>query len=124
MIHLKPAEACASEAPSNCWSPGVPDVDCESNGLCCFNGCANRCIKHCFTEVTQECVTTFDDQCDDKPSQVCNDIEVSTPCQQECETVSEQVCEQVAEQVIYISNLCYYYEVCLNGSYYLNHILE
>ena len=29
---------------SECWSPGVPDVDCPGNALCCFNGCINICV--------------------------------------------------------------------------------
>ncbi len=27
-----------------CWSPGVPDLDCPGSGLCCFDGCVNVCI--------------------------------------------------------------------------------
>ena len=26
-----------------CWSLGVPDLDCPGNGLCCFNGCNYMC---------------------------------------------------------------------------------
>ena len=26
-----------------CWSLGVPDLDCPGQGLCCFNGCVNVC---------------------------------------------------------------------------------
>ena len=26
-----------------CWSLGVPDLDCPGFGLCCFNGCNNMC---------------------------------------------------------------------------------
>lgn len=29
---------------SNCWSPGQRDTDCPSNGLCCFDGCADTCV--------------------------------------------------------------------------------
>ena len=29
---------------SQCWSPGVPDLDCPGSGLCCFNGCINICL--------------------------------------------------------------------------------
>merc|ERR1712025_715529 len=28
---------------SDCWSVGMPDVDCINNALCCFDGCANVC---------------------------------------------------------------------------------
>ena len=30
---------------SNCWSPGVRDLDCPGSGLCCYDGCANKCVK-------------------------------------------------------------------------------
>ena len=29
---------------SNCWSPGQRDTDCPNSGLCCFDGCADRCV--------------------------------------------------------------------------------
>jgi WAP-type (Whey Acidic Protein) 'four-disulfide core' len=35
--------ACAGRR-SNCWSPGVRDVDCPGSGLCCYDGCANTCV--------------------------------------------------------------------------------
>jgi len=35
-------DECAG-AVSTCWSPGQRDTDCPSNGLCCFDGCANTC---------------------------------------------------------------------------------
>jgi len=28
-----------------CWVPGEPDISCPDFGLCCFDGCANRCIR-------------------------------------------------------------------------------
>ena len=31
------------ESNSVCWSPGEPDVDCEDNDVCCFDGCSNQC---------------------------------------------------------------------------------
>ena len=33
---------------NTCWSVGVPDVDCPGNGLCCFDGCANHCLRPQF----------------------------------------------------------------------------
>lgn len=39
-----PAASCQGAAPSNCWSPGQTDTDCPNNGLCCFDGCADRCL--------------------------------------------------------------------------------
>ena len=30
---------------SNCWSPGVRDLDCPGSGLCCYDGCANTCVS-------------------------------------------------------------------------------
>jgi len=35
-------DQCAGSV-STCWSPGQRDTDCPSNGLCCFDGCANTC---------------------------------------------------------------------------------
>jgi hypothetical protein len=35
--------ACAGRR-SNCWSPGVRDLDCPGSGLCCYDGCANTCV--------------------------------------------------------------------------------
>ena len=29
---------------SQCWSPGVPDLDCPGSSLCCYDGCANVCV--------------------------------------------------------------------------------
>ena len=29
-----------------CWSLGVPDVDCPGHGLCCFDGCVNSCVPY------------------------------------------------------------------------------
>lgn len=29
---------------NQCWSVGVPDVDCPGNAYCCFNGCSNVCL--------------------------------------------------------------------------------
>lgn len=34
-----------SNATANCWSRGVPDVDCPEYGLCCFDGCVNTCFE-------------------------------------------------------------------------------
>jgi len=34
-----------SNATANCWSRGVPDVDCPEYGLCCFDGCVNTCYE-------------------------------------------------------------------------------
>jgi hypothetical protein len=36
---------CPGAPPSNCWSPGRTDTDCPNNGLCCFDGCADRCLE-------------------------------------------------------------------------------
>ena len=30
---------------NECWSPGVPDLDCPGSALCCFNGCINVCLS-------------------------------------------------------------------------------
>ncbi len=38
------SDAECSGVVSNCWSPGQGDTDCPNFGLCCFDGCANRCV--------------------------------------------------------------------------------
>ncbi len=38
------SDAECAGAVSNCWSPGQGDTDCPNFGLCCFDGCANRCV--------------------------------------------------------------------------------
>ena len=59
-----------------CWSPGVVDVDCPTGnpsqpfGLCCHNGCANKCIQ------PTNCETVTVQQCNYVPKPVCHDIEV------------------------------------------------
>jgi hypothetical protein len=40
----KPPTCASSYATNQCWSVGQPDVDCEENALCCFNGCDNVCF--------------------------------------------------------------------------------
>jgi len=76
---------------TNCWSPGVPDVDCPvpsgPNGtaqefaLCCFNGCANRCVTvepeiplDCELSTTQECTTSNDLVCEYNSEPVCEAV--------------------------------------------------
>ena len=39
---LPPLAECRGRT-SNCWSPGVRDLDCLDSALCCFDGCANVC---------------------------------------------------------------------------------
>ena len=39
---LPPLTECRGRT-SNCWSPGVRDLDCLDSALCCFDGCANVC---------------------------------------------------------------------------------
>lgn len=78
---------------------GVLDVDCPNNGLCCFNGCANRCVKNCYDEVAEECVAVEEDECRDEPAETCEDVEVTVPCEPVCENVVEKVCKDVVVQV-------------------------
>jgi len=42
VVETKTEQQCAN-ATANCWSRGVPDVDCPDFGLCCFDGCVNTC---------------------------------------------------------------------------------
>ena len=43
-VTQRPGTEC-SNATANCWSRGVPDVDCPDYGLCCFDGCVNTCYE-------------------------------------------------------------------------------
>lgn len=58
VLESKTEAACAN-ATASCWSRGVPDVDCEGFGLCCFDGCVNTCLKETETE-TEEPDYEFD----------------------------------------------------------------
>merc|ERR1711923_348318 len=48
-VEQKTEEEC-SNSTANCWSRGVPDVDCPDFGLCCFDGCVNTCKIHDETD--------------------------------------------------------------------------
>ena len=38
-----PKSMCLDSRP-NCWSSDTYDLDCPNSGLCCFDGCHNRCL--------------------------------------------------------------------------------
>ena len=44
MTDLPAIEQCQGKN-STCWSVNLPDVDCENNALCCFDGCVNACYN-------------------------------------------------------------------------------
>ena len=46
-----PQKMCASSRP-NCWSSDTFDLDCPNSGLCCFDGCHNRCLIPAYTKTT------------------------------------------------------------------------
>ena len=66
---------------SNCWSPGSPDVDCplpsgpnmknQEFGLCCFNGCANKCLQTVEPEIPPNCELSAAEQCTVSDDLVC-----------------------------------------------------
>ncbi len=60
------ASRCKGQPPSDCWSPGTTDVDCEGYGLCCFDGCFNRCLKddRCQNVTRTECVEEPSESCE------------------------------------------------------------
>lgn len=45
------SDAECSGSISNCWSPGQYDTDCPNSGLCCYDGCSNRCVDGPAVEV-------------------------------------------------------------------------
>ena len=53
-IRRKRQYQCHGKDQSTCWSPGVPDLDCPYSGLCCFDGCANKCLKSQSYEEEEE----------------------------------------------------------------------
>lgn len=46
----------------------MTDVDCEGFGLCCFNGCFNRCLKD------DRCENVTRTECVEKPSETCEGL--------------------------------------------------
>jgi hypothetical protein len=115
VIHAKPEEECQAQEPSTCWSPGVPDLDCENAALCCFDGCFNHCVDHkaeCHDETVDVCQDIEVDECASVPEQVCNDVvkpvklpvttvtctKVGKTCmamtQENCKNVVELFCEE------------------------------
>jgi len=57
-VEQKTEEQC-SNSTANCWSRGVPDVDCPDFGLCCFDGCVNTC------KLDPESEEEYDEEYDD-----------------------------------------------------------
>jgi len=47
-------QACQQNYQPNCWSAGQFDLDCPQSGLCCFDGCANRCLLTPPTDAGQD----------------------------------------------------------------------
>ena len=46
-----PQKMCINSRP-NCWSSDTFDLDCPNSGLCCFDGCHNRCLTPAYTKTT------------------------------------------------------------------------
>ncbi|TRY80549.1 hypothetical protein TCAL_10964 [Tigriopus californicus] len=44
-VTRKAQHECHGRTTHRCWSPGHPDTDCTGNGFCCFDGCANTCLR-------------------------------------------------------------------------------
>ena len=63
-IPAMPPGVCGNKI-ANCWSPGVPDVDCPRYGLCCFDGCVNTCIDQVDDTASLSEAVTDDDKADD-----------------------------------------------------------
>ena len=78
VVEAKPAEECAGLPASVCWSPGVPDLDCENSALCCFDGCRNQCVKKapvCHKVMEDSCREVEVENCEEVPELVCNKVE-------------------------------------------------
>uniref|UniRef100_A0A0K2SVS4 Inactive serine protease scarface clip-domain domain-containing protein n=1 Tax=Lepeophtheirus salmonis TaxID=72036 RepID=A0A0K2SVS4_LEPSM len=48
------SESSCSDVASTCASVGKPDQSCLNNELCCYDGCANRCISDLSPEPVEE----------------------------------------------------------------------
>jgi len=90
------ASRCKGQPPSDCWSPGMTDVDCEGYGLCCFDGCFNRCLKddRCRNVTRTECVEKPSETCEDVSKYACNPMAmlVQVPVSTQICSTSEKVC--------------------------------
>jgi len=97
---LKDAVTCKDQH-SECWSPGEGDVDCPNNGLCCFDGCVNKCKipgdelevfekpPKCRVEYEQKEEIVTMDNCVDVPDvQSCVEYQ-KLKCRQECQLFEE-----------------------------------
>jgi len=96
---LKDAATCRDQH-SECWSPGEGDVDCPNNGLCCFDGCVNKCKipgKEEIYEQPPKCRIDYEqkeelvkmDHCVDVPDlQTCVESQ-KLKCRQHCEMFEE-----------------------------------
>jgi len=97
---LKDAVTCKDQH-SECWSPGEGDVDCPNNGLCCFDGCVNKCKipgdelevfekpPKCRIEYEQKEEIVTMDNCVDVPDvQSCVEYQ-KLKCRQECQLFEE-----------------------------------
>ena len=81
VIHAKAAEECAGKV-SECWSPGLMDLDCDNGASpCCFDGCVNVC-----SDGPLKCRTEYKHVEKLVPTIIEEDV---------CETVNEPVCEVV-----------------------------
>jgi len=97
---LKDKAACRDQH-SECWSPGKGDTDCPNNGLCCFDGCVNKCKipndelevfekpPKCQIEYEQKMELVKMDHCVDVPDlQTCIESQ-KLKCRQECAMFEE-----------------------------------
>lgn len=110
VIHALEASQCEGQPHSDCWSPGMTDVDCEGFGLCCFNGCFNRCLKddRCENVTRTECVEKPSETCEDVSKNECNPMamvvpvsvttEVCSTSERVCATKTSEVCQEFATE--------------------------
>jgi len=102
---LKDAASCRDQH-SECWSPGEGDVDCPNNGLCCFDGCVNKCkIPGDEFEVVErppKCRIEYEQKMELVKMDHCVDVEVPD-CRMvtrtECKKVTFQRCEVVKKPI-------------------------
>jgi len=109
LITLKDVATCRDQH-SECWNPGKRDFNCPNYGVCCFDGCANKCKipgeleviwrpRICRIEYKQKRKFVQTEHCVDVPDfQACTKSQ-KLNCRRECKAETSQRCEMVKKPI-------------------------